>query len=554
MLDFLKISNLALIDSLSLDFGSGFICVTGETGAGKSVILGALSMLAGNRCGREIVGNFGDTCVVEGSISLSDARRADAILEACGLPRCEDGALIISRSVSKAKGGRIFINGALAPLSVLAKLGAVWIDFHGPGEPQKLFSARSQLEMLDAMCGGAEAFAEYARAYGRLRRTLSEMEELSHSKRLSPEEAEFLKSRIAEIDEMKISEDSIVQLEQSYKIAEMASDISEKSAAIVESLTGADSAAERLRACNRLAADLAGELEAAEGLAERISAAVVEIDDISSEFESLARASEMSPAQIESVRAKMSAWMGISRRYGATASAVLAARDEMARRIELQTDVGASLDRLRAERDGILKELEPLAEKIFALRRRAAQGVAREVAKLLKNLGFKRPEFKIELSRDSEPSGNFGSSCEFYFSANAGQPPKPLAKVASSGELARLMLALKSVLAEADETPVLVFDEVDANVGGEVGAEVGRQLSRLSRGHQVFCITHLPQVAARADAHFLVEKFQKRDSTKISVGEISGDAAGRVSELARMLGDRNSESAIAHARELLKGG
>ena len=555
MLDFLKVSNLALIDGLSVEFGEGFTCVTGETGAGKSVILGALSMLSGSRCGKEVVGPHSDSCKVEASISFADPSRVDSFLEENGVALCEDGVLVVSRSISRSKSGRVFINGTLVPLSVLSGLGGLWIDFHGPREPQKLFSQKNQLKMLDARCPDAEAFENYAELYGEYKAVAKRRKELSQAKELTRDEVEFLKAQIAAIDSMKISEESIGRLEEQYKMAEMAGEILEKASAVVGMLGGSgDSVLERLRACNRLAADLARAGGSAVTLCERLASAVIEIDDISSEFAALAESSDLRPGELEALREKMSAWLGMARKYGAAPSMVLAARDEMAGRIENQTDIKRSLERLKERESELAALMQPLAGRIFKARAGAAEALSGEVRKLLKRLGFKHADFRISVAAESVVSENFGSCCEFVFSANAGQAPGPLAKIASSGELARVMLALKTVLAEADDTPVLVFDEVDANVGGEVGAEVGAQLAHLAGRHQVFCITHLPQVASQAQNHFLVEKIQKKDSTKVVLKDISGDSKARVCELARMLGDRNSESALAHAEGLLKNG
>jgi DNA repair protein RecN (Recombination protein N) len=195
--------------------------------------------------------------------------------------------------------------------------------------------------------------------------------------------------------------------------------------------------------------------------------------------------------------------------------------------------------------------MSPVADEIMSARKSGAKKLSANAGKILARLGFKNAEFLIEVSPEKEPSTNCGSSCEFKFSANAGQPAKALAKIASSGELARVMLALKTILAEADNTPVLVFDEVDANVGGEIGAEVGKELAKLSEKRQVFCVTHLPQVASQAHNHFLVEKTQTKTSTSVQISQIGNDRKRRISELARMLGDRNSESALAHAEKLI---
>ncbi len=551
MIEFLKISNLALLDEARLEFSGGFTAVTGETGAGKSVMLGALSMLAGQKCGREIIRQGADTCRVEALVSLPDTSAVDALLEANGAKKCEDNSLVLARSVSREKASRAFVNGCLAPLSLLAELGPHWIDFHGPREPQKLFSAKRQLEMLDNFCVPKNLAEEYLGLYAERSRALAEIDALSSAKSLSPDEAEFLKTQIAEIDELNPTDESIAELESASKIAEMASEIAEKSGAVHEAIEGEGGAAEILAQANRLAADLSEAGEGAASLARRLADVSVEISDIADEYARLARSCDLSEDEIEKTRQKMSRWLSLSRKYGALPSRVRAARDEMEKKIESQSDVKSSIAGLEKRAAELLDAMRDPAEKIFEARRRGAKTLASSAGAVLSRLGFKNAQFLIEVEKDREPSPNCGSSCEFKFSANPGQPALALAKIASSGELARVMLALKTTLAEADGTPVLVFDEVDANVGGEIGAEVGKELAKLSKKRQVFCVTHLPQVAARAQNHMLVEKTQTKNSTSVKISQIGGDRGRRVEELARMIGDRNSQSARAHAEKLL---
>lgn len=405
--------------------------------------------------------------------------------------------------------------------------------------------------MLDTFAGDSGEIAEYMRIYSERREVLAQIEELSQARSLGADEIEFLRSRIAAIDALNPTEEGIAQLEEKSKLAEAASDIAQKSAAAAEAIGGDGGALESVAAAAKLAAEIARLCPSSAPLAERVKAVSFELSDISSEYEGLAGSSNMDEAEIEEVRAKMTDWLGLCRKYGRSVGQVLAARAEMAGKIEMQSDVRATIAGLEERASSLLSELSPIAEKIFKLRSRAARKLADVASKTLLGLGFKNARLDIGLARVPEPSPDCGSSCEFAFSANPGQPLLPLAKIASSGELARVMLALKTVLAEADSTPILVFDEVDANVGGEIGAEVGKQLARLAARHQVFCVTHLPQVAARADSHFLVKKSQTKTSTSVSISRIDADAGLRVSELARMLGDRNSESAIAHAKKLL---
>lgn len=551
MIEYLRIENLALLERAEIDFTEGFTAVTGETGAGKSVLLGALAMLSGARCGKEAVGGHSDTCRVEAVLRFKDTSKIDRLLESSGLPPCEDGTLLISRVVGISKPSRAFVNSSPAPLSFLSKLGGYWIDFHGPGEPQKLFSRKNQLEMLDTFAGDSQLLEEYMRIYSERRQILSNIESLSQTKSLGEDEIEFLRSRIAAIDAVNPTEESIAELEEKSKLAEVASDIVEKSSAVAEAIDGDGGILEKLAAASKFASEISRFSAAAESLSERLRGVGLELADISSEYGNLARSSNMDEAQIETVRRKMTDWLGLCRKFGNSVESVLSARREMAAKIENQSDVRATMEKLRRRADELLESLVPIAEKILKAREKAAKKLAERASKTLLGLGFKNARFDISISAESEPSPDCGSSCEFMFMANPGQPLLPLAKIASSGELARVMLALKTTLADADATPLLVFDEVDANVGGEIGAEVGKRLAELSKGHQVFCVTHLPQVAACANGHFLVEKSQTKTSTSVSITRIDGDKKRRVSELARMLGDRNSESAVAHAQKLL---
>ena len=551
MIEYLRIENLALLERAEIDFTEGFTAVTGETGAGKSVLLGALAMLSGARCGKEAVGGHSDTCRVEAVLRFKDTSKIDKLLESSGLPPCEDGTLLISRVVGISKPSRAFVNSSPAPLSFLSKLGGYWIDFHGPGEPQKLFSRKNQLEMLDTFAGDSQLLEEYMRIYSERRQMLSNIESLSQTKSLGEDEIEFLRSRIAAIDAVNPTEESIAELEEKSKLAEAASDIVEKSSAVAEAIDGDGGILEKLAAASKFASEISRFSAAAESLSERLRGVGLELADISSEYGNLARSSNMDEAQIETVRRKMTDWLGLCRKFGNSVESVLSARREMAAKIENQSDVRATMEKLRRRADELLESLVPIAEKILKAREKAAKKLAERASKTLLGLGFKNARFDISISAESEPSPDCGSSCEFTFMANPGQPLLPLAKIASSGELARVMLALKTTLADADATPLLVFDEVDANVGGEIGAEVGKRLAELSKGHQVFCVTHLPQVAACANGHFLVEKSQTKTSTSVSIARIDGDKKRRVSELARMLGDRNSESAVAHAQKLL---
>ncbi len=552
MLELLKIENLALMRKAEVEFFDGFTAVTGETGAGKSVMLGALSLLAGNRSGKEIVGRESDSCRIEATLNFPDSSKIDSFLEESGLPPCEENTLVLCRIVSKSKPGRAFINGSPAPLSVLAELGKLWIDFHGSNEPQKLFSAREQLLLLDSFAKNSPDKSRYLELMKKRSEILSEIDRLKNSEKLSSDEAEFLKGKIARIDSLNPTDERVAEIERLGELASKSEEISERASEICRILSGEGGVSDLTGRANRIASELALSGGDAKSLAERLVSASVEISDIADCFERLASECDMSPEEISRASGELSDWLELSRKYGGSPAMVRRARDDMARRIELQSDVDLSVEKLSAEAGEILKKIAPVARKIFESRESAAKKLSSDTEKLLEALGFKKARFSAKVSEISEVSRDCGSVVEFLFSANAGQPLLPLSKIASGGELARVMLAIKTELASCDDTPLLVFDEVDANVGGEIGAKIGLELSKLGKGRQVLCITHLPQVAAKAKNHLLVEKSQTDSSTSVKISALDGEE--RVGELARMLGDRNSDSAVSHARKLLSWG
>ncbi len=554
MIEYLRISKLALLDEARLDFSGGFSVVTGETGAGKSVLLGALSILAGNRCSKDAVMSGARSCRVEVLLRIPDTSKIDGYLEGIGAAKCEDSSLLISRCIYSDKPSRAFVNGTPVSLSNLAGLGEYWIDFHGPGEPQRLFSTKNQLAMLDSFMPDSGLVRDYRKLFKARADVVGQMDDLKKGKKLGADEIEFLKTQIGAIDAVNPTVESVAKLEERFKTAEKSRDIVEKSSAVYSLLCGDGGVLEKVESANRLASEIATAGGSAAELADRVKSLCVEISDVASDYETLAKKCDMDDGEIEFVRAKMSAWLDLARKYGASAGAVLSARGEMQKKLDSQFGYGESLEKLRVECENLEGKLFPLCGEIFSARAKAAKSLSAAVEKILPRLGFKNAEFSVSVEKSGELDADCGSSCEFLFCPNPGQELRGLSKIASSGELARVMLALKTVLAEIDNTPVLVFDEVDANVGGEIGAEVGRQLSALAARHHVLCVTHLPQVAACANEHFLVEKKQTKNSTLVEISQIGGDENARIRELARMIGDRKSESAIAHAERLLHPG
>ena len=551
MLQSLRIRNLALLEEVALDFEAGFTAVTGETGAGKSILLGALSLLAGERADKTIIRQGAAACDVEGALFFSDSAGIDALLAALELPPCEDGVMLLKRSVSRDKPPKITVNGSLATLAALQQIGEHWVDFHGPSEPRRLLKEGCQLELLDLYGRAGDAMAAYRIDYEAWRERLEERERMLAETRLSPEQIQFLGNQLAKMDALELNAEAIEVLERDFQRQNRAQELTELVQGLAAGLTGEDGLQGRLALLLREARRLAGLDAASRPLAERLNSAAVELNELGAEFDALGRDFQFDPEQAELLAGRMNSWLELKRKHGGDLASVIAARDDLRRRLDAQGDFAGALARLETGTAAAEKAARKSAGTLRGLREKAAKDLSRIAAGGIAELGFAKADFRIRVvSADNlGPSGDCG--CEFLFSPNVGEAPLPLSRIASSGELARVMLALKTVLADLDSVPLLVFDEVDANVGGEIGSVVGEKMAAIGRNHQVLCVTHLPQVAAQASCHLVVTKDQSRERAVVAITPIQASRKSRVSELARMLGDRNARSALAHAEELL---
>ena len=551
MLQTLNIRNLALMDEVSLEFDSGFTAVTGETGAGKSILLGALSFLSGARVGKSIIRRGAADCEVEAGLFFADTRRIDAVLERLQLPPCEDGSLIMARSFSRQRMPKIRVNGSLTTLANLSKLGEAWIDFHGPGEPQKLFKENWQRELLDLYGNLGGEIAEYRRKYREWRSILESIDGLRYESQLSAEEREFIADQIRMIDDGEVSLNAVESLERDFNRLTKSHELAELAGGLNAELAGEDGVSGRLGSILQAARDLGNIDPETLPLADRLESSVIEIADIGSDYGALLESCEFDEEQASSLHERMNRWLEIRRRYGPTVESVLRKREELAGKIDRFGDLEGTVTALTDDARKLENALKKIAGKIGRGRRKASVDLAKRANRLINALGFKNAGLRIEVLTERALAAHGDTSCRFLFAPSAGEDAMPLKDIASSGEVARVMLALKAVLAEVDDTPLLVFDEVDANIGGEIAVTVGDELAGLGRRHQVFCVTHLPQVAALADGHFVVAKDESGKRVEIAILAVHRDSEERVTELARMLGDRKSDSALVHARELL---
>jgi len=555
MLRSLRIRNLALVEELEWDLPAGFTAVTGETGAGKSIILGALKFLLGERADRGVVRSGAVSAGIEAVFQFDGTAgtgEIDALLEASGVDPCQDGELILKRSIAaegSASAGRQFINGSPCNLSVLKDLGTHLVDLHGPHDHQSLFSRSEQTLLLDRFSEALPLRDDYTacrRALLGARRELEELEQMSGGEGRIAQ----LQLEVDEISSANLTEGEEESLNSRYKAASNGRRLIELSAATVARLDdeelgatkGIAEAARMLRELGRLDERAASYLEGME----RITG---DIDSLITDLRDYAETIEVDAGELQQLEDRVNLLATLRRKYGPSLSDVILRGEQAGKDLERlsgMADLKAAAEKRLAD---AARKLSGAATKLGEKRKLGAGKLAKMVASALADLGFKQAGFEITLEPQSEPGPDGAEIAEFLFAPNPGEPVQALRAIASSGEISRVMLALKSVLADQDKIPLLVFDEIDANVGGEIASKVAGKMKELGRGHQVLCITHLPQVAAAAASQFMVMKSVQDGRTGTTLTTVSGTE--RVEEIARMLGGV-TDSAKAHACTLLE--
>ena len=547
MLTLLKIRNLALVDELAWELGPGLISVTGETGAGKSVIVGALKLVLGERADKNLIRTGEDSCAVEAVFELKDPSEINSILEDGGLARCDDTQLIVRRIIGQTA-NRQFINDSPVTLALLKRLGERLVDLHGPHDHQSLLSTERQLAMLDAYAGADSALSTYRESYRSWRTKAAELEEIRHAENASEQELDLLRYQLQEIDTAQLKPEDEHELEDRWRRASNASRLVEAAATATAALNGDDGILERLSEVQRLVRDLEKLDPSIRDRTASLETACLELQDLESNLADYSDELDIDPAEAASLEERVNLLESLKRKYGPSLTDVLARRDAAAARLDTIENRGEKLEVLERELAACRSALDASGKSLSTLRRKAAPKLAKEISGQLKDLGFKQSSFEAPLKSTIDPSPQGLESIEFQFGPNPGEPLLPLRQIASSGEISRVMLAVKSALADQDATPLMVFDEIDANVGGEVARAVGRKMAALGIRHQVVAITHFPQVAATAAHHFVVEKEVIAGRTRSRLYPVNGET--RVQELVRMLGG-GGEQARAMAASLL---
>jgi len=549
ILSLLRIKNLALVEELEWQMGSGFIAVTGETGAGKSIIIGALQLLLGERTDKSLIRTGADLCTVEAVFSGRDLQRLNSQLVEAGVEPCGND-LIIKRSFSAAGGTRQFINGSPTTLSILKNLGDELVDLHGPHDHQSLLSPETQLNLLDSFARAEEQLKEYRRHYRQLQALLAEHAALNTAETAREQELDLLRHQVAEIKSADLVADEEEEIEKRYKLASNSKRLIELASAIANKLSEADdSVLSQLAETQRLLRELEKIDNSIAQFSSAHAASAVELSEIARALSAYAEKLDLDPQQLAVLEQRVSLFETLKRKYGGSIGEVITFGDRAAERMQKIEGRDEELERLAKEIENVRTHMDRAGEALCKLRTKAAPKLSENIRRNLHDLGFRQSEFEAKLTALGEPRPSGFDAVELLFSPNPGEPLKPLRAIASSGEISRLMLAIKSALAAHDAIPLLVFDEIDTNVGGEIAHSVGAKMQTLGHNHQVICITHLPQVAATASSHFVVRKDVLRGRTFSNLREVTGKA--RREEIARMLGGK-SESALKLAATLLK--
>ncbi len=564
MLRELSIRNLAVVEEAVVPFASGLNVLTGETGAGKSIVVDALLLITGARAQLDWIRTGADSALVEAVFEIDPAGPVATLLDEAG-HHPGDGQLVVKRELARSGRHRAFVNDGAATVGLLERLGELLVELHGQHEHQRLMEPARQLLLLDRF---AEADDRRERVAGLVRQweeARAALDRLRGEMREGARQEDLYRFQLAEIDDLRLrdgEEDELRAERSRLQHAErIVAGLQETVGLLYEEPQSATTrlarAATLLRDLSRYEPDAAVSIEALEG-------AQAYLEDVVGRARALRDRAVFDPERLEQIDARLDAIVKLKRKYGDSVAAILAHRQEVATALDRITRHDAIAEEMERAVAGAADAAGTEAAALSAARARAAERLERLVQKEIRGLGMEHGRFRVALRREPATAGELASgpegwrvgprgaeSVELLLSANPGEDLRPLAKVVSGGELSRVMLAAKTVLAAADDVPVLVFDEVDAGIGGRVADVVGQKLAASAAGRQVLCVTHLAPIAAYAGQHLLVEKRVARGATRTTVTRLP--AAARVDELARMLGgERVTEASRRHARELLR--
>ena len=563
MIKEIRIRNFAIIENLAVNFEQGLNVLTGETGAGKSIILGALNLLLGGRADTDSIRSGETTAFVEGAFEVTDPATLDLIRE-CGI-EMEDGELLVKRQVSNAGKNRCLLNDSPVTVSTLAKIGDRLVDLHGQHDHQALLHPETHIDLLDLYGKSQELRNEFALNFSDYQTQSKKFQSMKMDEQERLQKEEFLSFQLAEIDAAGLSEEEEEEIKaESHKLKH-----AEKIRAGLQQSQSllTDDQGSILENLGQVLKELEAVLEIDPGLAETVErsrSAYYELEEVVESLRGYNRSLEFNPNRLEEIEDRLAEINGLKRKFGNDITEILKRRDQIAEELQQLASNDENMKALEEELRQKEKVLSKLAIRLAEKRESAAKSFTASVEKELKELSMGNVQFGVRFDYPSDPDGfilfrkekmkasatGLGT-LEFMFSPNPGEELRPLVKIASGGEVSRVMLALKSILNDQDTIPVMIFDEVDTGIGGGVAEKVGLKLQKVASTKQVLCITHLPQIAGLASSHFRIEKQIKSKRTHSTIHQLEHEE--RVEELARMSsGETITDASLEHAREMLK--
>ena len=555
MLEHLHIKNVALIKESEISFGEGLNILTGETGAGKSMVIDSLQFALGGRVGKDFLRHGEKQASVEALFAMQSEALQEKLGEN-GIQPEEDGSVLITRTLSEAGKSVCRVNGSTVTVGMLREIAEDLIDIYGQHEHQSLLNPSKHIRLLDRFCGAGfgDAMEEYKKSYHALKELEKQLQSLMGDESQREQRMDILQFQKEELEAggLRLGEEEDL-LEQKKRLSSMEKlmRLTRESLALLY-----DGENMMPSACDQLGDALAKLQEAAEydnslnAFADALADAYAAVEDTARELKREAEKQENDPDALEEIEERLQLIYKLKRKYGGSVEAALAFYDKVVQELDFLSNSSEKVAELTLEKEKEQKKLSAAAEKLSAQRRSTAQQVAAQIEASLKDMEMKDARFHIQIDEKKDWTADGKDKVEFLISANAGENLKPLAKIASGGEMSRVMLALKTVLVDADEIGTFIFDEIDTGVSGRTARKVGEKMSFLGSKRQILCITHLPQIAAMADHHFLIEKESSHGETTTLVTPLEGE--GSVLEVARLMGGSDvTETTLAAARELI---
>lgn len=546
----LFIKNYALIESLRLELKPGLNIFTGETGAGKSIIIESLGLILGERASAQVVRKGSQRCFITAEFDVSRMKKLKKYLDVQGL--FENDTLILRREIDVSGKSRAFVNDIPVSLSALFGVGQYLVDVHGQHEHQSLIRSAEQRNLLDSFGGLDGLRQEVSENYQILRELTAQNESRQMSEQERQRLIDLYSFQINEIESSKLAQGEEEEIEQTLPQMKNAEKLRELSNEAYQLLYGSDgSALENLNKAKKLLENINSLSNSLIETAENLNTATYSIEEAANEIQNFAEKLSADPEKLNELLGRQDLISKLKKKYGRDVSEILSYWDKISKELDALTQFDQNRQELEQKIEKQNSKLLKLCAKLTSLRKEAGTKLGADVEKQLKDLGMKKAEFEILIEKDSQVNTHGFDKVEFMFSPNPGEDLKPLKDIASGGEMSRVMLAIKTALANADHVPVLVFDEIDSGIGGPMGQTVGKKLKDLARHNQILCITHLPQIAAFADQHILVEKETKAARTSTNVRILT--QLGQLEEIARMLsGEETTLSARQHAQELIE--